>query len=52
MTTTQPVVLRRLSVHAAKLASHQICTGALLPPKVIPRDAVSPTERIRSSSAS
>jgi hypothetical protein len=36
MVTTLPVVLRRVSFHAPKLASHQNPSGCLFPPYVIP----------------
>jgi hypothetical protein len=39
-TTANPNTLRRLSVHAAKLASHQILMGTLDRPYVKPRSAV------------
>jgi hypothetical protein len=32
MVTTHPVVLRRVFLHAAKLASHQNLSGCLFPP--------------------
>jgi hypothetical protein len=47
MVTTHPVVLRRVSLHAAKLASHQNPSDC--PPYVIPRLVVPPTYRTTSS---
>ena len=42
---TQPVVLRQVSIHAAKLASHQSSMGAAAWPYVSPLAAVLPTYR-------
>jgi hypothetical protein len=49
MVTTHPVVPRRVSLHAAMLASHQNPSDCLFPPDVIPRLVVPPTYRTTSS---
>jgi hypothetical protein len=49
MVTTHPVVLRRVSLQAAKLASHQNPCDCLFPPYMISRLVVPPTYRTTSS---